>query len=99
MKKLLIAMCCWVIAACSGVAVDHSQLQNGSHRLSVQGEETSSQQDLLAAIEKKAASICGASEFRVNGDSPIQANTTQKYIDGEYVDVTSYHLVRTIWCN
>ncbi|MBT8139781.1 MAG: hypothetical protein KJP25_08420 [Gammaproteobacteria bacterium] len=98
MKKYLMLMGACSISACSSVAVDHSALQNGSHRLSVQGDKTSGQQQLLAHIEKKAAAICGQNAYRIEGDSPIQATTVPKYVDGSYVDITSYNLVRTVWC-
>ena len=93
---VLVATC---LAACAGSpAVDHSALQNGSHRLSVQGEVTTGQDTLMTLIENKAAKICGKGNYIMEAGQPAREITVPGYVNGEPVEVTSLHLTRTVWC-
>ena len=98
MRKCLNISLVLLLAGCAGSPVDHSALQNGSHRLSVQGEVSAGEDALLAHIEKKAGKICGKGNYTMEDGQPAREITIETYVDGQPVDVTSLHLSRTVWC-
>ncbi len=98
MKNLFTVLLAFGLVACAGSPVDHSALQNGSHRLSVQGEVSAGQDKLMAQIEKKAAKICGKGNYTMEDGQPAREITVPSYVDGKPVDVTRLHLTRTVWC-
>ncbi|MGB5326531.1 MAG: hypothetical protein WBN40_14080 [Pseudomonadales bacterium] len=99
MKTAILVFCAFFVVACTtNSPVNHTQLQDGRHRLSVLADSVDAADTMLDSIKAKAAQICGGENYLLEGQDPPRRQVIPTYIDGSYVDVSNYVLSRLATC-
>ena len=97
MNRLIVISSIFTLSACTLAPVNHKQLDQNKYQVTVHGNAFLSHARMREKVDKKAKKLC-KDDFVYEGDGEFGSNTVPTYINGAFVDVTSFYLSRVVSC-